>query len=140
VGSVAVADVPDSPLSFRSVVCLITDADCFQPLGGRVVSPLASGGVTVAVLPNLVCGFQSHGRFFHAFNMAQNPGEINRFCATSSTEHQVGNGGHSVNPFPLGNLFSGRNLSVHVMFALHCDSVLLTLMVGSNVVHLNDGT
>ena len=64
--SIAVGDVPDSPLSLGSVVCLITDADRFQTLGAGVVSPLAGGRIAVAVFPDLVCGFQSHCVCVHA--------------------------------------------------------------------------
>ena len=56
-----------------------------------------------------------------------------------STEHHVGNGGDSIHPFPLGDLLSRRNGAIHVVLPLHCDGVLLILMVGSNVVHLGDG-
>ena len=57
-----------------------------------------------------------------------------------STEHHVGNGSHAIYPFPLGDLLSRRHGTIHVVLPLHCDGVLLTLMVGSNVVHLNHGT
>ena len=55
-----------------------------------------------------------------------------------STEHHVSDGGDSVNPLPLGDLLSRRHGTIHVVLPLHCDGVLLTFVVGSNVVHLGD--
>ena len=54
-----------------------------------------------------------------------------------SGEHQIGNGSYAINPLPLGDLLSGRNGTIHIVLPLHCHSVLLPFVVGSDVIHLN---
>ena len=46
----------------------------------------------------------------------------------------------TLDPFPLGDLLSGRHLAAHVMTALHCDGKLLIFHVGTDVIDLNDPT
>ena len=59
--SVAVADVPDAPLS--AVVVGISDLDRLQALGAGVLIPEGEVGASVAVVPDLVCLVDGHGSF-----------------------------------------------------------------------------
>ena len=65
-------------------------------------------------------------------------GESQGVRDSPSTEHHVSDGGDSIHPFPLRDLLSRRHGTIHVVLPLHCDGVLLTFVVGSNVVHLGD--
>jgi len=60
--SVAVADVPDAPLSL-AVGVAVTGLDCLQALVAGVLAPEGVVGALVAIEPDLVCFGDGHRSF-----------------------------------------------------------------------------
>ena len=142
--SVAVGDVPGSERSLRAGII---------PLGEPLTAQFT---LTLLLLQNLEgdgSKFGSAGEdavgielnFVHTVKVGwierKVNGEILRESGDRhSAEHQIGNGSYAINPLPLGDLLSGRNGTIHIVLPLHRNGVLLSLMVGSNVIHLNGRT
>ena len=85
----AVADVPDAPLSTVGVG--VAGLDCLNPLGAGVTLPTVSGlageGAAVAGGPDFVCLVDGHGSFrFDAVSL-QGRGGIEGGCGHPADRH-----------------------------------------------------
>ena len=142
--SVAVGDVPGSERSLRAGVIPLGEPLAAQfTLALLLLQHLESDGREAGIRCKDAVGIEFG--FVHTVKVGwieqKVKGETLRESGDRhSAEHDVGNGSHAIYPFPLGDLLSGRNGTIHVVLPLHRNGVVLTLMVGSNVIHLNGRT
>lgn len=134
--SMAVGDVPSAEGSLGAGIIPLA-----EPLAAQFTLTL----LLLQYLKRDGSKFRSAGKdavgiefgFVHTVKVGWIGRKVNGETLRESGDLHIGNGSYAINPLPLANLLSGRNGTIHIVLALHCHSVLLPFVVGSDVIHLN---
>jgi len=134
--SVPVGDVPSAEGSLRAGIIPLAEPLAAQfTLTLLLLQYLEGDGSKFGSAGEDAVGIELD--FFHVLKVGWIERKVNGEILRESGDLHISNGSYAINPLPLANLLSGRNGTIHIVLALHCHSVLLPFVVGSDVIHLN---